>query len=306
MRDTEESALFDLNDAVREAISTLSGEFDLSIRLRADFHPEPLMVRGQPQRLHHAVAHVLRNACESMPGGGDVVVETGVLGDPGQDQPAARCGITITDRGVGIPEDVLPRIYEPFFTTKDKCSGLGLSVAYSALTSVGGLLDVESRLGKGTQVVIGLPAAGSLAEAEEDLVAPDRGEKGTVLVVDDEEVIRDLAQEILEDAGHRVVVVPGGREALDVLGSGSSDVELVIMDLAMPGMTGQETVRTLRERGIRVPVLISSGFVGGPPGELLASLDAQGFVPKPYEIAELVGAVERILSGCTVAPTSST
>jgi CheY-like chemotaxis protein len=250
-------------------------------------------------QLQQIVLNLCVNARDAMPEGGRLRVSTKLLGgaetgEPGR--PGRRARLSVEDTGVGMDAKTLARLFEPFFSTKGEAgTGLGLSVVYEIVKSLGGDVGVKSSPGRGARFEVVLPcrwAEESLVERQVEEAARGQGE--LILLVDDEKVLRDLGKDILESYGYRVATVSSGEEALDYL-SDARDVALVILDVVMPGLGGSETYRRLRGFDRATPVLFSSGLTAEHSvGDALEE-GAAGFIPKPYSIGDLTRAVSSIL-----------
>ncbi|MFO7784644.1 MAG: PAS domain S-box protein [Desulfatiglandales bacterium] len=237
------------------------------------------------------------NAWQAMPGGGTLYVRTEnvTLGKeyvkPFAIIPGRYVKISVTDTGTGMDDSVRKRIFDPFFSTKDKGqgSGLGLASVYGIIKNHGGFINVYSEKGIGTTFNIYLPA--SEKEAVEQGPIPDRREIkygcGTVLLVDDEDMILEVGRMILEKLGYRVFVARSGQEALDVYSKHKEEIDLVILDMIMPGMGGGEAYDRLKAIDGDVKVLLSSGYsINGLAKEIMDS-GCGGFIQKPFAMEEL-------------------
>jgi len=206
---------------------------------------------------------------------------------------------SVTDEGVGIETSRLRKIFEPFYSTKSDISGsgLGLSMAYNIIRLHGGFITVNSKPGQGSEFTVYLPAVEveDSARVEVPLQASYAGE-GTILVIDDEPVIRELAAEILADCGYSVITASEGSEAVAIFREKGVSITLVLLDLTMPGMSGIETFAELQKIDPQVKVLMSSGFVHDERIGKAASSGAAGFIHKPYTMDKLSETVYRILS----------
>jgi two-component system cell cycle sensor histidine kinase/response regulator CckA len=208
--------------------------------------------------------------------------------------PGPYIEIQVEDTGCGIPPELLDKVFEPFFTTRPpgEGSGLGLSAVYGTVVSHRGELALSSRVGQGTVFTLRLPLCDTAGDGLPESQRPRRG-SGTLLVVDDEEVIRTTLRAYLEDLGYTVECAAEGTEALDLFRRRRGAFDLVLLDMVMPGMDGPACFEGLRRIAPEVRVLLASGF---SPGEDLQQLERQGalgFVRKPYRYAEL----SRILAG---------
>ncbi len=207
--------------------------------------------------------------------------------------------VTIADNGTGIPARIREKIFEPFFTTRETGTGLGLTMARSIITSHGGFVDLRSEEGKGTVFSIYLPkldADGYRPAGPAQDAAPSRG-TGTILVVDDEEMIRSTAGRILASCGYRVITAGNGEEALAALRENANGIDGVLLDLEMPGISGLEVYGKIRENALRVKVIMMSGHRRDIRVEKAMELGANGFIQKPFTLAELADKVHRVLTG---------
>ena len=199
--------------------------------------------------------------------------------------------VEISDNGVGIEEAALPRVFEPFFTTKrPPHRGLGLALVYGIITNHGGGVAISSQPGQGTSTRVYLPAEKTIvagaAPAESELHGT-----GTVLVVDDEAIMLTMADTILSDYGYRVLTANQGQKALEILERADTSVDLVITDLVMPGMGGRELIERIRQMGLEMPILATSGYV--LPEEKQAHA---GYLQKPFTSIDLLRKVKAVLT----------
>jgi CheY-like chemotaxis protein len=207
--------------------------------------------------------------------------------------------LTVTDSGPGIPKAVIEKIFEPFFTTKPpgKGTGMGLAMVYGIIKNHGGFIRAYSEEGRGAQFSIHLPLSTSGAETveSENGTAPVMGE-GRILVVDDEELVREMAFDMLIDLGYNAVAVANGREAVDYYSKHSEKIDLAIIDMVMPEMGGRECFQRLRELNPSIRAILSTGFGKDGAAQEIMDEGMTGFVQKPYRISELSRAVARALS----------
>ena len=245
-----------------------------------------------------------------MPDGGRLTVRTGnaaldaraAARHPDAPRPGAYVFAEVADTGHGMPAEVLERAAEPFFTTKEpgKGTGLGLSQVYGFARQSGGFLSIASAPGAGTTVGIHLPGLEAGADAPPPAEAEARGGSGTVLVVEDDADVRDLAAEQLEELGYAVLTAASGPEALAVLsGPGAAGVDLLLTDMVMPGgMSGVELAREARARLPGLRAVLASGYVaGGAPGADGPGAADLPLLPKPYAAADLARVVREALGG---------
>jgi len=225
------------------------------------------------------------NIFSAVPAGQEAVLEKGDYVE-----------VLVTDTGIGIPQNVLPRIFEPFYTTKDvgKGSGLGLSTAYGIVKEHRGGIHISSAVGEGTSVSICLPVAKNALSVNADMTGDCVEGRGVVLVVDDEQIVREVAGEILQELGYTVISCCDGEQALELYGREGRRIDLVLLDLVMPVMDGYDCLRELRKINPGVRVIVSSGHSARkkvlPPQE-----EGLCFISKPYEAHELSKVVAALL-----------
>jgi CheY-like chemotaxis protein len=240
-----------------------------------------------------------------MPQGGVIKVdcENVVIGPqpaPGM-PPGEYVKIKIADRGVGIPREHLAKIFDPYFTTKQKGSGLGLAASYSIMKKHGGDITAESVIGLGTTLVLYLPAArGEEVNPSGSKPAGLASGSGRVLIMDDEEIIRDAARRILQTAGYEVEVTADGSEAIDLYRKARETGKpfgVVIMDLTVPGgIGGKDAIKRLLEIDPAVRAIVSSGYSHDPIMANYRDYGFMGVIAKPYKIREMSEIVRKVLT----------
>jgi PAS domain S-box-containing protein len=280
-----------LNGLVEETLELLAHSFHKSIRIEKRLDPSVRSMVADASQLQQIVLNLCVNARDAMPQGGVLRVSTRLL--PSE----AKVQLTVEDDGVGMDAKTLARLFEPFFSTKGEAgTGLGLSVVYGIAKSLGGDVGVKSSPGRGARFDVVLPCRWveeSTGFRETYEPAPGQGE--LILLVDDEKVLRELGKDILESHGYRVATAGSGEEALGFLQDSRERVSLVILDVVMPGLGGNETFRRLRGLDQGLPVLLSSGLTGEDSVHDLLRDGASGFIPKPYRISDLTRAVSTAL-----------
>jgi CheY-like chemotaxis protein len=266
------------------------------------------LVRLDPAQFEAAILNLVVNARDAVGAGGTVTLETRRLFlSPAEAAPlpaADYVRISVADDGEGIPEDVLPRVFEPFFTTKDpgKGSGLGLSQVYGFAQEFGGQVKIDSMPARGTVVSLYLPRATSVDAVEPDQARSARRDSArptgqSILVVDDDLEVLDVAVENLSDLGYRVCAARDGSEALQML-RGSEKIDLLLTDVVMPGaVNGEQLAREAQILRPGLKVLLTSGY---PSAVLARHVDRPGdleILGKPYRRDDLATTLRRVLDG---------
>ena len=265
------------------------------------------LVTADPVQIEQVLLNLGTNAADAMPDGGTLVIETEniTLADDYLDTHAGtRAGeyvlLSVSDTGEGMAKDVVEHIFEPFFTTKafGKGTGLGLASVYGIVKSYGGDISCYSEEGQGTTFKLYLPAAeGQAAPGEEKNTEEDlpRGGAETILLVDDEESIRTFAATVLGRFGYRVLTGASGEDALEVIGRTGGKIDMVILDLGMPGMGGHKCLQGIRKIDPVVKVLIASGYSMNDHVKKSLDAGAAGYIGKPYRMNVLLRKVREIL-----------
>ena len=270
-------------------------------------HGEPARVWADRAQLEQVFMNLVVNARDAMPDGGRITLRTGIVrGDDVPESLRAHEGeafgwFEVADTGVGMGPDVCERVFEPFFTTKDagQGSGLGLSTAFGIVEQSGGSIEVDSEPGRGSRFRVYLPVA---PESTGEATRPARRVAGPVvldarvLVVEDEAAVRRLVVRALRRAGCRVVEASSGEEGLRCV-SDDARFDLVFTDVVMPGMSGYEMASRMRDRGIAIPVLYTTGYSDEPDGRRGAPAGAARTLRKPFTTAELVERIAQALGG---------
>jgi PAS domain S-box-containing protein len=294
---------------LEEIAKIISETFPKSIELRMKVAPHLVQINGDPTQLHQVLLNLCVNARDAMPRGG---VLTLTAENVDLDQfPAASTSqttktadkyvlITVADTGMGIPEENLPRIFDPFFSTKEPHSGtgLGLSSVLGIVKSHSGFIQVHSQPGQGTQFKIYLPVETSkhqvLSKEESQALPAAKGE--TILVVDDEPNVLDVLRKILERQGYRVLSASDGTEAITLYARHGTTIKVVITDMLMPIMDGAATIRALRKMNPDVKVIAVSGMVPQPGLGDFSTLGVKVFLRKPFTNQVLLKTVRDVLA----------
>ncbi len=293
-----------INEEVREACRMLRRTIPRMIHFRVDLDPAAGLVLADPAQIEQMVVNLALNARDAMPEGGDLVIETRpvrgeqVCREGFEVDPEARfVRIRVSDTGHGMDADTLRHMFDPFFTTKEvgTGTGLGLATVYGIVRAHGGHIACRSRPGEGTTFTIFLPGhreepeGSDRQESRDDPPPPAAGVcRGTVLLVDDEEEIRDLGRELLETSGFTVITASTGEEALELYRAARGHIDVVILDLGMPGMGGRRCLAELLDVDPDARVLVASGYGQSRLEEEILRAGARAFLSKPYRVSELL------------------
>ena len=295
----------DVHVIVGEVVAMLERTVDKHIRIETRLQAPASVILGDPSPMVSALLNLGLNARDAMPRGGSLVFATAVVGDSTSDRWLE---VRVSDTGIGMDPETVSHAFEPFFTLKGpgKGTGLGLPAVYGTVQSHGGSIDIESSPGNGTTFRMRFPlhdappqATGTQTEAARE--QPRRS--ATVMVVDDEDLVGRAAGLALERAGHRVRVFGSPTAALSHYRDCWHEIDLVVIDMIMPEMTGQELFTELHALNRDVSVVITSGHVPAAAVQQLLDLGAREFLAKPFSPSELVAAVERALGASPRAPT---
>ena len=281
-----EPAVMDLNALVRKEldllIRTSRQRFIFEVQLDKDLPP----IMGEATTLGSAFMNLCVNAFDAMPRGGTLWIRTF--------RQDGRVMLQVQDTGEGIPQEILPRVTEPFFTTKaaGRGTGLGLAMVYGTAKAHGGTLDILSEVGDGTCITLGFPSLLPDSPAKHSPLSADLSPRHSlrILLVDDDDLIRSTLPPMLEQQGHLVEVASSGLEALRRLGGGL-EADLVILDHHMPGLSGAETLPRILQLRPEARIILATGFLDTDLKILLADFPAVVTLPKPFGVTEL----ERVL-----------
>jgi CheY-like chemotaxis protein len=283
-----------INELIRKG-SAMFGGTRKEIALHGELQENVWTVAVDAGQIEQALLNIYINGGQAMPSGGDMFIKTeNVVLDETTSNALPRgryVRISITDTGIGMDEATVGKIFDPFFTTREASGGTGLGLAstYGIIRNHGGDIDVLSRPSEGTTFRIYLPATDARIEEappEESGDTCHHGEK-TILLVDDEEMIRDVTGEMLEALGYRVLYARSGSEALETYRRHSDTIDMVIIDMVMPGMGGKETFAGLKGINSEVRALLASGYSIDGEAQTILDNGCRGFIQKPFSLAAL-------------------
>jgi signal transduction histidine kinase/CheY-like chemotaxis protein len=291
----------DLNETVSGMRDLLQATMGGSVRIETVLQPSLWPAMIDPTQIELVILNLAINARDAMEVGGSLTVETAnaTLGPPARpEEPAAGdyVMVAVTDTGSGMSADVLAKVFEPFFTTKavGKGSGLGLSQVFGVAKQSGGGVRIDSAPGAGASVRVFLPRTASLPQSEGGEAPEPHAAAGNdlrVLLVDDDSAVREVTAGILQDLGYRVVEAGSGGAALDLLDR-QAEVDLLLVDFAMPGMNGAEVAREVHARRPDLPILFVTGYADT---EALAAAGDDGILRKPFMEKELAAKLRSVL-----------
>ncbi|WP_250035671.1 hybrid sensor histidine kinase/response regulator [Paractinoplanes maris] len=282
--------LLDLNVVATEMQRLLSRTLGEDIELTTMLSLNLPRITIDRSKLEQVVLNAANNARAAMPSGGRLTISTAAVRETGQ------VCLSITDTGCGMPAEVAARAFEPFFTTKGrgKGTGLGLATAYGVVTDAGGTISLDSSPGDGTTLRISLPPA-EVAAPQSTLVKRPSAGSGRVLVVEDEDGVRDIVCRILRRAGYEVHAAADPAEALRMVHQERLHMDVLLTDVIMPGMSGTQLAAELRRTNPALPVLFMSGYTSGPaPGGQELPADAP-LLHKPFQTENLLSALHAVL-----------
>ncbi|WP_315791521.1 hybrid sensor histidine kinase/response regulator [Fischerella sp. JS2] len=298
--------LLQLKHIVREIQQVMRETFPKSIDVSATIPPNLWTIYGDATQLHQVLMNLCVNARDAMPNGGTLTISAeNFLVDENyarmhlDAQVGAYVAITVSDTGVGIATEIIDRIFEPFYTTKEfgKGTGLGLSTVLGIVKSHGGFISVYSEVGKGSQFKVYLPAQQipeTLEEPEKELPI---GNGELILVVDDEDSIRDITKTSLETHNYKAITASDGIEAIALYAEHRDEISVVLTDMLMPSMDGLTTIRTLKKINPNVKIIAVSGLASTEKVNAAAEIGVKAFLSKPYTAKQLLQTIGVVKSG---------
>jgi PAS domain S-box-containing protein len=297
-----EIKVIQLNQLVEETSKTF-GRTRKEITIHRELADNLFSIEGDPGQIEQVLMNLFVNAADAMPEGGDLFLKTrntshwDIKGKLYQPTPGDYVLLTIADTGIGMDTKTLERIFDPFFTTKElgRGTGLGLASVYGIIKGHDGYIAVESEKGQGTTFRIYLPA--SSGKVLETVKMPDLLVKGTgtILLVDDEELVLEVGKGFLKVMGYIVLTAQGGREALETYKKHQDAIALVILDIVMPSMKGGEVFDRLKEINPDVKVLLSTGYSIDGEATKILERGGKGFIQKPFDIKQLSQSIRAVL-----------
>ncbi|TAJ10419.1 MAG: PAS domain S-box protein [Nitrospirae bacterium] len=305
-RQVTQPKVLDVNRLVTDMVEMLRRLIGENVRLVTDLQAGPCLVKADPDQLAQVLMNLAVNARDAMPEGGTLTVETArvegeIVPRVGRAGPAPGpyVKLTVRDTGCGMDADTKTHIFEPFFTTKDrlKGTGLGLAMVYGIIAQHGGTVTVDSASGRGAVFTVYLPQTFGSAEAGGEIDQPDESGAGgeTILLVEDEPVVRDIVHDLLLTWGYCVLTAAGGEEALRRAESHRGPIHLLLTDVVMPGMSGRQLAEQVRRRWPETHVLFMSGYTDDVVIRHGLEDLGGGFLQKPFESTVLQKKIRAVL-----------
>lgn len=300
----------DLNRVIKQTDQMLARMIPKMISIEHNLAPDLKPIQADANQLSQVIMNLAANAKDAMPDGGRLIIETvnTLLDQPDDDRSTRRPPsgdyvlMTVSDTGNGIDPEIIDRIFDPFFTRKavGQGTGLGLATVYGIVKNHGGQVTCRSQVGQGASFMIHLPVAEAdraAAPAEAKPTPETKPGEATVLLVDDESAIRELGRAMLEFQGYRILTAASGEEALEIYARRIDEIDLIILDLNMPGMGGRRCLEELIELDPEVKVIISSGYPSGGHFDHGRSGGSVAFLPKPFRRLDLLAKIQDVLAG---------
>ena len=261
-------------------------------------------VEADNGQMRQVLMNIYVNACQAMPDGGELHVQTSnvvleeKLAAPHNVSSGRYVQISVADTGTGIAPEILPKIFDPFFTTKGKSrgTGLGLASVYGIVKNHSGFVSVESQIGQGARFDIFLPASVKKSNAAKTGIGGFAKGTGTILLIDDEEIVLDVGSQMLQALGYSVLAAPGGGEGIRVFESKKNSIDLVIIDMVMPAMDGGKVFDEIKKLSPQVKAILASGFSLNEKAEGIMRRGCDGFIQKPFNLERLSRKLEAVMS----------
>jgi CheY-like chemotaxis protein len=293
-----------LNEVIKDTVNVLEKIFEKNITINYDLDHYVKSVDADENQIIQVLTNLIINAKDAMPEGGEITFQTrNVYIDeantslyPEIIKPGHYVRLSISDTGIGMTKEIIDHIFEPFFTTKekDKGTGLGLATVYGIVKNHNGYVFCQSQPNAGTTFTILLPPGNKELIKEKEKVTNKTG-TGKILVVDDEEFVLNLSKDILKRLGYDVILADSGNKAMEIYTKNIHQIDLVLLDIIMPGMDGIETFQTLKKIDPHIKVLFFSGFNKNKKINEILEDGEVGFIEKPFNMKILSDALSKLL-----------
>lgn len=279
---------------VEQVVALLGNTSKRSIQITTSYLHGKAKIYADVSSLTQALLNICTNAVEAMPRGGELAISTQVRS--GKERSVI---FTVSDTGPGIAREDLPHVFQPFFTTKNLSCGMGLPLAEALVKYQQGTIEVKSEYGTGAQFKVFLPVADAsnltpdlFKRRDEEL---NNGAEKYILIIDDEAELREMAKKIFEKKGFRVLLAENGESAIRIFKQNSHKIRLVILDMVLPGIDGAEVYKNLKELCAELKIILTSGYIKNTAFEQILAAGDEVFLPKPWDLPELINEAEKIL-----------
>lgn len=297
-----EAIIIQINDLIKVTSDTF-GRMRKNIVINRNLDPALNGIQADKTQMEQVLLNIFVNASDAMPDGGELLIKSNMATHddmqrmPYKPKPGKYVRLSITDTGIGMDKETQDRIFDPFFTTKEmgRGTGLGLASVYGIVKAHGGYIDVESEEGEGATFIIHLPALTKNSQKENEPVPKALKGTETILVVDDEEVVLEVGVKILEKLGYEVLEANSGKKAVEVCKANLGKIELVILDVVMPGMSGGDTFDEIKKLDPNMKVLLSSGYTIDGQAKTIMARGCDGFIQKPFSLQTLTDKLNELM-----------
>jgi PAS domain S-box-containing protein len=294
----------DLNQLISES-AAMFGRTKKELEIVTETDVEPIVIEADRRQLEQVLLNLYINSWQAMPDGGTLELKTSraQLSETEASLHQVASGpfgrISIKDNGAGMDEETQQRMFDPFFTTKEtgRGTGLGLASAYGIIKNHNGFMDVESSPGAGTCFEVYLPISEQQVNGETLLEKELYRGQGKILLVDDEQMILDVGRSMIEKLGYQVTISKGGEKTLEWIKNMGNEFDLVILDMIMPGIDGEEVFDYIHAKWPDLPVLLSSGYTIEGKAESILNKGCNGFIQKPFTLTELSKQIHKVIAG---------
>lgn len=303
-----QQTILDIHQIISETISMLQHTVDKNININQVLKANPSTIKGDSTQILNSLLNLAINASDAMPAGGQLTFATEIVQLDqkycqkhfGELFPGDYLEILVSDNGIGMDKDIQNHIFEPFFTTKvkGKGTGMGLAAVYGIINNHHGNITVKSTPKKGTTFKIHFPLSSELVDEEKAMTPLKKIEGKTfkIMVVDDEKLFQQLARDLLKKMGYKIKICGCGKEAVEYYKKSHEKIDLVLLDMVMPGMNGKETFLALQKINPQVKVILASGFSVDKDAQAILDKGVMGFIQKPFTANELGDAIAEVLA----------
>ena len=289
---------------LKDTIPLIKETADLEITIETDLPTDILNIEADKAQMHMVLSAIITNSDDAMEDMGRVMISAGNVAVDGEFvkgcpalKPGPYVSISFEDDGIGMDQETRDRIFEPFFTTHFTVRGLDMAAVYGIIRNHDGWITVDSELGRGTRVVVYLPAVEGKAKEEKVLYASGDSSTRTVLIIEDEEAVFDVTQGMLEKLGYRVIEARTGKDAIYTAETFDGQIDLALLDINLPDMEGGKLYPLLMKARPNLKVIVFSGYTIDGLARKILNAGAQGFLQKPFSLATLSEKLKNVLEG---------